>query len=455
MLTTALDIPHEDAIGGFRACLDPELVLRACREQLVKVAGPIRDTWNHAGMIEALYHPGRHLRVVYALLTDPDTPRSRFWPEGQLVYLHAPLRKPMSRRGTTLKIDGVAVEAYCFPNDRRLRELRKFAGRAAAVASWQEWLDSAGCGVQLDGATLQRLLVRYVPEQKWVIRLRAEGTATADGTRSKHRIAVRCASPDACTELARRHTALAEGLGTGSEVFRVPAVVGMSDEKYLLAVEWIRGDSLLTALRNGDADEVMAGMASRLRRFHATPVDGLDSVSVADLVDRGHVAAEDISSALPELATEVRPLATELRRRLAAVDGATPVTLHNDFHWDQVSIKRDRFALFDLERVGLGDELIDVANLATQIRLLAHRPEIGVAGADAERWRSLFLDHWKCGTGGDIDGDRFACYATVTALDLARGMMRHLRPGWPELAKKCVEIAACELDSADAEAWGS
>ena len=64
MLKTSIDIPSEDTIAGFRSCLDPQVVLPACRDQLVGVEESVRNAWRHARLVEALYHPRRYLRVV-------------------------------------------------------------------------------------------------------------------------------------------------------------------------------------------------------------------------------------------------------------------------------------------------------------------------------------------------------------------------------------------------------
>ena len=236
MLKTAIDIPSKDAIAGFRSCLHAQVVLSACRDQLVGVEKSVRSAWRHARLVEALYHPRRYLRVVYALGDNPKLPANRLWPEGRLVYLHAPLRKPMSRRGTIVTIGGAEVEAHCFPNDRRLRGLRRFALRESTLHVWQQWIDQSGDGFCIDPASLQRLLVRYVPEQKWVIRLRGEGGTPSSGPPTKRRIAVRCTSPIVCATLLERHNALAKRLEGGGNSFRVPSVVGVSEDRTLLVL---------------------------------------------------------------------------------------------------------------------------------------------------------------------------------------------------------------------------
>ncbi|MFQ5495273.1 MAG: hypothetical protein ACE5EX_07805, partial [Phycisphaerae bacterium] len=140
MLATSPHHPVDRSLPGLIPCLDPILVLDACKEQLVREEASVRDAWREARMIEALYHPQRYLRVVYVLLSDPKTPANRHWPVGQLVYLQTPVREPMSRRGCVVTIGGEKAEAYRFPNDRRLRGLRTFTQREQCTQMWQQWL---------------------------------------------------------------------------------------------------------------------------------------------------------------------------------------------------------------------------------------------------------------------------------------------------------------------------
>lgn len=445
MTASRIDIPCDAVLGDWAARLDPARVLEVGREQLTHIESDIRASWQACRMIEALYHPGRYLRIAYVLLSAPSTPQRRQWPEGQIVYLHAPVRRPISRRGVELRIDDATVEAYCFPNDRRLRGMRKFAGKRDAVATWQRWIDEAAGGFAIDADSLQRLLVRYVPEQKWVIRLRAEGTSRDTGRTRKRRIAVRAARGESCARLLDRHRTLAAWARCGDGSLIVPDVVGADIADGLLAVEWIRGETLVETLQQNDPGEVLEQVARTLSLWHTAPLDGLPSLKRDALVQNARDAATDLGAACPPLCARLDALAAEIDARLGAAADSEPVTLHNDFHWNQLRIKPGRFAVLDLERMARGDPLVDVANFATQLRMLGLRDAAGVDAATAEKWSGLFLDRWAAVTGRAVDADRFRVYAVVSLLELARGMMRHLREGWRELAEACVQRGESEL----------
>lgn len=436
MSAERIELPVDAVLGDWRAALAPPRVLEACREQLQRVDEAQRRSWRCCRMVGAAYHPGRYVRVAYVLLADPDVPAHRRWPEGQIVYLHGPARTPISRRGAAVTIDNREFEAYVFPNDRRLRGLRRFAGKQDAVATWQRWIDESAGDFRIDADSLQRLLVRYVPERKWIVRLRVDGKAG-----QKRRIAVRAASEEACTVLQRRHEAL-----SGADLpFRVPALVGADLEQGLLAVEWIRGDTLLETLRNEPVDAVMSRVANILSAFHGTRIAGVEPHLPADVLRRADEAVADLAAARPDLAQRLGVLHGEFRAALQECALVEPVTLHNDFHWNQLSIKKERFALLDLERMGLGDPLIDVANFATQIRMLADRRDQSVERSVADVWADQFLEQWSRSAGKALDDRRLVIYGVLSRLELARGMLRHLRPHWCELAERCLAAAESEL----------
>ncbi|MFQ5491317.1 MAG: phosphotransferase family protein [Phycisphaerae bacterium] len=446
MLNVATRFPSDAVFGESTDWLDPDAVLEAVRSRAVDIEERQRLAWRSCRMIEALYHPGRYLRAAYVLTEDSDVPAARAWPEGQVIYLNYPVRRPVSRRGAVIDLGGVEAEVYCFPNDRRLRGLRKFAGRVDAVRQWQSWLDERGNDFRIDPDSLQRLLVRYVPEQKWVVRIRAQSVPDDAGASTKRRIAVRSAAPEACRKLAARHRALSHLASDGSMPFGVPRVVGLAESDAILATEWIRGQKLTETLSAGDDAASIARVASILAELHSLPIGGLDVLTPQHTLGQVQHAVSDLTVACPDEKARLGTLADKLERRLATVDPVAPVSLHNDFHWNQLTIKKDRWTLLDLERMASGDPMVDVANFAMQLRTLGDRPEIDVTANQALRWAGLFLEAWRRLGRTQIDADRFRSYAVVSLLQLARGMMRHLRPGWADLTRCCLDRAETLLN---------
>ncbi|MFQ5805241.1 MAG: phosphotransferase family protein [Phycisphaerae bacterium] len=451
MVTSGIELPTADGRCRIAAALPPDSLLDVCREQLRSVEPQVRRRWRYCQAIEALYHPERYVRVAYVLLADAAIRPERYWPKGDIVYLHWPARRPISRRGTLIRIGGCDVEAYCFPNDRRLRGLRKLTGRTTLARLWQSWIERSGTPAQVDSRTLRRVLIRYVPEHKFVARLQARALREQSDDADGPSIAVRASSPETCQVLARRHRIVAGRARKASKFLYVPDAVVADAAGGLVAVEWVPGRSLLEKLETGEFTTVMRRMARTLRSFHRLPAAGLERLLPHDVYRPVENAVSDLGSTCPDLKSRLTVLASELRERLEEVGDVEPATLHNDLHWDQMRIRRKRYAVLDLDRMCLGDPLIDVANFTTQVRMLGHRPEHNVNAASATRWAGEFLEQWASAVGRPVAPRRFRLYAAVSLLRLARGMMRHLRPGWRALARRCVEQAEAELSSSGRE----
>lgn len=438
------EMPIDAQLGDLRAALAPQRVLQACKSALTRATPGERESWKCARIIEALYSPGREVRIAYSLLTDPQTPDERIWPEAQIVYLVSPVRPSESQRGELLEIDGHTFEAYHFPNDRRLRTVRRFQGKADAIAAWQSWINQGAGDFRIDGDSLQRRLVRYVPEQKWIIRLRADGADPRAGTTSKRRIAVLAAQARQCELVAARHRALAKWARENNAPFTIPDVVGQSLDIDLIALEWLRGDALLDALHS-DSKGILKRIAHAMHVFHRIPASTLPDCEVANPTADFRAATSDLALAMPDSARQLMDLDSAFAAKFEQLHFSEAALLHNDFHWNQVTIKPNRLVLLDLDCVAIGDALIDVANFATQIELLGQRGELEVNAVQSHRWSAEFLEAWAAESGQTPDFGRMGAYSALSALRLARGMMRHLRPGWQELAVTCIAKAESAL----------
>ncbi|MCP4245670.1 MAG: phosphotransferase [bacterium] len=195
---------------------------------------------------------------------------------------------------------------------------------------------------------------------------------------------------------------------------------------------------------------VMHRVAGILRSFHQTEPPDLPELTDQGIAERFDRAAADLAAARPEMGDAVRRLGAEAKARMACLPSLAAsrlATLHNDFHWNQMRFNGERVALLDFERVCRGDPWIDVANFATQLVMLGHRSEVAAGAAETRAWALAFLDAWREVTGADVDRHRLTCYSVLAALELARGMLRHLRPGWPGLAARAVEFGERQLTS--------
>lgn len=457
MTDTSTVFPVDPVMGDLAARLAPEHVFEHCRGRLAADAPNEAHRWSCCRVIDALYHPGRYIRVAYALHSGADVSERRIWPEGQIVYIHHPVRSPVSRRGWVIDLGGIAVEFYAFPNDRRLRGVRKIAGRKQGLILWQRWIDQSSDALTLTEGSLRRRLIRYVPEQRWIAKYRAQAVAR-DGTSTRVKsIALRGTTPRVCAELARRHRILTRQLSDGQRLV-VPAVIGADETTGLLAVKWVRGEGLVETLRSGSTPDVMARVVEALRQIHDASVPGLPNLGPRDIERRLTDAVRDLSAALPDTRQVLEAVRSESINRLqsgAASDAAARATLHNDFHWNQLHFRGARIGVFDLDRMACGDPWIDVANLVAQLCLLPYRPDVDIGSSPTRAWAERFLRSWCDRSRVDAVPDSFSCYIALSVLELARGMMRHMRPGWQSLARKCTESAHDILHGEDGDTFVS
>jgi aminoglycoside phosphotransferase (APT) family kinase protein len=441
LLTRPNEQPVDPVHGDVIKALSPENILPILREQFAEHAAERGVTWRACRAIEALYDPGEHVRIAYALLQNEEQDLRRVWPDGELCYVRYPVRESVSRRGTVVKIGDFNVELYRFPNDRRLRGLRKFAGRDRATRAWQSWLNDDEAGIELQPDTLRRSFLRYVPEQKWIVQLQARCHDGVAENQVKRSIAVRSADVESCKQIYDRVVAMRRARKKTEGLFRVPKPVAMDTNLGLLAIRWVWGDSLLELLQSGDSAKIMRHVAAGLDAFHRTPITNMTiQTPDSELASVGR-CADDLAALMPELRHDLDVITDALAQSRPQIDSSAYRTVHNDFHWNQLRGRAERLTILDLERCVLGDPLTDVATFTTQISMLPERDDVNVTRSEAAAWSRAFLDAWDNQTGCPVDFHRVRWHSVVALLTLARGMMRHLRTGWPDLARRCVDRA--------------
>ncbi|MEE9293491.1 MAG: aminoglycoside phosphotransferase family protein [Phycisphaerae bacterium] len=459
MLTNPNDWPVDPTHGRIIEALAPDRILPVLREHIRTNSPPKNESSPASGVacdtpgsveftqrpvcraIEALYDPGEHVRIAYVLFNDGNPGRRRTWPDGDVCYVRYPVRQPMSRRGRIVNVGGFDVELYRFPSDRRLRGLRKFAGRDRAARAWQHWLSQDESALELQPDSLRRSLLRYVPEQKWIVFLQARCYDLVAEEQVKRAIVVRSADAAACQRIYSRVLAMRRERHRFEGFFRVPKPVALDTNLGMLAIRWVWGQSLLELLQTGDSQAIMGRVAAGLNALHQTTIDHLEVRSAEDDLNAAKHCADDIATVLPALRSHVDSVVQALAASPPEVKADAYRTIHNDFHWNQLRGRTQRLTILDLERCARGDPWVDVATFATQLSMLPVRDELNVGIEQAGTWVLEFLNAWEAETGRAVDVRRIRWYSVVALLTLARGMVRHLRPGWPALLQLCLERA--------------
>ena len=431
----SFELPQHDARLKAAACLTPERVLERCRDTLVDIDADERQQWTQCHGLEAIYQPGRAVCAAFVLLADPSMAPDRYWAEGRIIYLRAPVREPVSRRGRVVQIGGQRFELYRFPNDRRLTGLRHTTARDSTAALWHQ---CAGHDAPTPN-NLQRYLIKYVPERKYVARIRCRDEA-APNRRLRNGVAIRLCRGGAAETLAQRHAHAHRNAETRKLPIKFPTVLACDARRDLLAVTWIKGRSILEILPDDLDSAIWPRCAEALDAFHHLDLPQLPRVTLDTLVQSVGRMSGDLATCLPSLTREFSTLASRISETLEAYPPADPVTLHNDWHFDQLRLQSRRSAILDLERISRGDPMIDIANFTVQLRMLGVRDDYDLSPEAAATYARACLHAHGSPHVGEA-ARRFRAYAAISALTLAWGMLRHLRPGWRRLAQQALKEA--------------
>jgi aminoglycoside phosphotransferase (APT) family kinase protein len=226
---------------------------------------------------------------------------------------------------------------------------------------------------------------------------------------------------------------------------RLARLLGFSDERRLLAFEWLPGATLLEHLAAPEIDrEVLGETGAALATLHAQQPDGLAAWSRQDEVAAVAAVAAEIGFVWPPLAHRAEHLAHRIG---AAIADAPPlhVPLHGDFSAAQVLVTPPpharaggRVAIIDLDWSCRGDPADDLGNLIAQ----AERQVL--IGAHSAAWRESFiatlLDGYRRSTARPLP-DRVALYTALNLFRRARHPFRTREPDWPQRTEALLEQA--------------
>lgn len=179
------------------------------------------------------------------------------------------------------------------------------------------------------------------------------------------------------------------------------------------------GDGDLAAAPSPDA-AFRAGAA--LAALHRVPVPAAARPMPAPR--EAAAAAAAIAAVLPELASRAAALA---ERHPA---GGPERTVHGDFSADQVLVGADgEVRLIDLDRLGAGDPMRDLAGFAVEERL---RP-------GARPLVTELIEGYRA-AGGELDVDRLRAWVPLCALGRAIEPFRRCDPDWPALVDRALAV---------------
>lgn len=275
----------------------------------------------------------------------------------------------------SLYLDDVALVLSFFPNDRRLNSLAHLADATKAHQLWQRLAPDHPL---LGHATLTPL--RYKPERRFVARLHSP-----DGDPGEQDFLLRLYTNETYVTALANQQAFAS-----TEQLRIARVVGRSDRRGALLLEWLPGRPLDEMLQQPGAtvDAAVYAAGQALAALHRqSPALPIRYTPAAD-----HEALDGAIAAIHELLPEQRVCAHLLQRKLRpllAQQVTAPCAIHGDFSADQLlwpaepsgrqNAEKPRVAILDLDRAGYGSPATDLGSFVAHLHQLEIRAQLTAA----------------------------------------------------------------------------
>jgi aminoglycoside phosphotransferase len=354
----------------------------------------------HARVSQVQYRPGHDLVVQYRCDID--------WPDGR-------------RRRDTL----LAATTQDGPLPGALPLVAETDAGSLEVSVWRYPFDPLVEGLPIV-VTADRLaplfeshmtepvtleVVAYRPTERAVVRVLDQAGRT---------VYVKAVRPGAAQALIERHSQLR------SEGLPVPDVLDADIDSGLVLLGELPGPTLRERIKADMPAWPAPGLLLELTQCIArTPASGLPKVSgrVRDAI--GH--ARMLGTVTSDLASRLQELTGIFEAALPAVDARSGQVIHGDLHEGQLVVGDDGMivGLLDIDDLGLGDPLDDLATLVAHTRFRGL-----VAGSAGGRIRE-YSDELRAGFARHVDKAELDISISAVLVGLATGPFRIQQAGWP------------------------
>ena len=177
------------------------------------------------------------------------------------------------------------------------------------------------------------------------------------------------------------------------------------------------------------APHIAARVGGQLAALHATPVHGLEALSVATLAQQVQDSAALLARVEPAWRPQLQAVAAWLQGGLPALVGQPEATLHGDLHLNNILVDGSRLAFIDFDSVTAGPAVIELGGWVADV---LHRSVL--QGADtrcaAPACRAFFAAYTQAAGQPPLLGPLLA-WSTVHALLCKRAYrgVANLKPG--------------------------
>jgi aminoglycoside phosphotransferase (APT) family kinase protein len=317
------------------------------------------------------YKPGKECRVHYRLRLSPvdgDRPRHQiatiiFRPDPAELQEVAmpPGGANGALAGKALFVDAYACLVEFYPADHRLSGL----ARAVDADAMTGQLRSAGG--DFAGATVIKVrVVRYRPGFTCVLRYKLE---SADG-KPFDVMGKLYAKPEDAASMRRKLTSLnRQGADVG---LTIPRPLETADTEQLVLMECVPGENmnrtLGTTASAAEARPLIDLAARSLAAFHRFDLEGAAQRTLTRYFRRLGQRLGRIQRVAPDLAARAHEVLDGVDFDELTSGASAPTLTHGDFKPNQFLVADGRAALVDLDRAGIGDPVVDVANFMAVLR---------------------------------------------------------------------------------------
>ena len=305
------------------------------------------------------------------------------------------------------------VVVWPFPDDPRLPTLPALLAPEGLPAL----VPPAVRGLTGPDVGLRSTLVRYQPEVSVTVRIEPTG-GTGATTFAKHLV------DGAVPLLAERHEALWRA-SMERHALRIAEPLGADPEHRVLWTRGVAGDPLTTSHRPDRLAHMSPQVGALLAALHATPTRA-PLVTVDSLVAEMVKKADKIAVACPAVGGLVASIASTAGRPQDGRGREPLVTLHGDFHLDQLVSSPAGPVLVDLDSMVRGVPEIDLAEFLVDLALR------GLPSAVARDVAGGLMDAYRLATATAISEARLRLCADAEFLNRCYRHLRRHAPGWRE-----------------------
>lgn len=400
-------VRRDTAIPGLATLLDPEAFIAAFQPFVPEIVfSGVRPTYLR-------YKPGTNCLSAYRLDTDVgclDVYAKAHGPDALVNLAKAGHLKtaPGTRHAGLFVLEDRGMVVWFFPNDGKLRQLRRLAKPEARRNLFRQFLPA---GIDASTAALETLA--YKPERRYVARL------------------VAAAGPQAVvkfhTPYAFRRVRVSTGAFAQSGPLRVPRCIGVAEESGAIGFEWFPGRLLSEIVAEPDHDAAaLLETGAALAELHAQEPLNLAVRTRAAEAEALNAIARWMSFVSPRLADRAVNLASRLAGWLLA-EPAHSRPIHGDFYAKQVLVSAGGVGLLDLDEAVRSDPRADLGLFVAHLErdVVRGRVPAGSVGLIAE----TLLDGYRR-AAGRLSENGLGWYVAIGLFQLLHGPFRTCEPDW-------------------------